>query len=55
MESSAHTTTIDSEIVDENWVTADPEIINKIYIAADSEIVSDDWVIFGFILSLDKV
>jgi len=35
MDSSAHTTPIDSEIINENWVAADSEIINETASTAD--------------------
>jgi len=36
MDSSAHTTPIDSEIINENWVATDSEIINETASTADA-------------------
>jgi hypothetical protein len=44
--------TVDSEIVNKNWVAIDLEIINEIYVATDSEIISNDWIISSFTFSL---
>jgi hypothetical protein len=52
MDSSAHTTPIDSEVVNENSVIADSEINNKNCVAANSEIDNDGGVVSGFTLFL---
>jgi hypothetical protein len=46
MNLSVHTTTVDSDIVNENWVTTDLEIGNENCVVADSEIGNDSGVVW---------
>jgi hypothetical protein len=48
MNLSVHTTTVDSDIVNENWVTTDLEIGNENCVVADSEIGNNSGVVSSF-------